>query len=164
MKRMAIEFGTSSRMRIGDGHLAVAVTLSLLVLVSAGCQSGSRPSPGPMIDAIRAEERGGDLTYSESQGKYLFLHYCATCHGDQGRGDGQNASNLNPPPPDLTTSKSARDFAYTRKVIAEGSAAVGRSPLSPPWGRNLSGQQIDDLVSYWQALARKKPSATKGVR
>jgi hypothetical protein len=38
----------------------------------------------------------------------------------------------------------------------EGSAAVGRSPLSPPWGRTLSAQQIDYLTLYCQALARKK--------
>ena len=141
MKRMAITFGT----------------LSLLALVSAGCTSGSRPSPGePMIDAIRAAEGGGALSYGESQGKHLFLQYCAACHGDEGRGDGQNASNLKPPPPDLTISKSSRDAAYIRKAIAEGTAGVGRSPLSPPWGRSLSGQQIDDLVAYCQAIVRKK--------
>ena len=141
MKRMTIGFGT----------------LLLLVLLSAGCKSGPRSSPGePMLNAIRAEESGADLSYSESQGKHLFLHYCATCHGDEARGDGQNASNLNPPPPDLTTPKSGRDAEYIRKAIAGGSAAVGRSPLSPPWGRSLSGQQIDDLVTYCQSLARKK--------
>jgi hypothetical protein len=44
-----------------------------------------------------------------------------------------------------------------RRVIAQGSAAAGRSPLSPPWGRSLSAQQIDYLVEYCQALGRKTP-------
>jgi mono/diheme cytochrome c family protein len=110
-----------------------------------------------MLDAIRAEERAGDLSYAESQGKILFAHYCATCHGDEGKGDGQNASNLNPPPPDMSVSKNTRDLALLRKVIAEGSAAIGRSPQSPPWGRSLSRQQIDYLVAYCQSLDRKKP-------
>ncbi len=54
------------------------------------------------------------------------------------------------------TSKNVSDQALVRKVIAEGSAAVGRSPLSPPWGRSLTRQQIDYLVAYCQALGRKK--------
>jgi len=109
-----------------------------------------------MLDAIRAEERQSDLSYVESQGKHLFLRYCATCHGDEAHGDGQNASSLNPPPPDMAT-KNTRDGALLRKVITEGSAAVGRSSLSPPWGRSLSRQQIEYLVAYCQSLSRKKP-------
>lgn len=124
----------------------------------AGCRAGPQSAPGdPMLDAIRAEERAGDLSYTESQGKHLFIHYCATCHGEEGKGDGQNASNLNPPPPDMSVSKNTRDAALLRKVIAEGSAAIGRSPQSPPWGRSLSRQQIDYLVAYCQSLDRKKP-------
>ena len=123
--------------------------------LAAGCRNVGHRSPGdPMLEAIRAEEREGKLTYVESQGRHLFVHYCATCHGDEGRGDGQNASNLNPPPPDLTSSGSARDAALLRKVIVDGSAAVGRSPLSPPWGRSLSQQEVDYLVAYCVSLGR----------
>lgn len=137
---------------------ARAVTLMALTLTaSSACRSGRNSPPGdPLLDAIRAEERQGDLSYTESQGKHLFLHYCATCHGDEARGDGQNASNLNPPPPDLTSSKNTRDAALLRRVIAEGSAAVGRSPLSPPWGRSLSRQEIDSLVAFCQSLNRDR--------
>src|SRR6266581_3074180 len=95
--------------------------LALALAASVACRNGPRPQPGdPMLDAIRAEERQGDLSYVESQGKHLFLHYCATCHGDEARGDGQNASNLNPPPPDMTASTGSRDAALLRRVIAEG--------------------------------------------
>jgi mono/diheme cytochrome c family protein len=136
-----------------------AATLTALALTTAvACGKGPRSQPGdPMLDAIRAEEREGNLTYVESQGRRLFVHYCATCHGDDARGDGQNASNLNPAPPDMTASTTSRDPALIRRVIAEGSAAVGRSPLSPPWGRSLSRQQVDYLVAYCQAIGRKKP-------
>ncbi|OFW11151.1 MAG: hypothetical protein A3H96_26780 [Acidobacteria bacterium RIFCSPLOWO2_02_FULL_67_36] len=141
----------------GRAWHASAVTV-LALMTSAACRSGPRPQPGdPMLDAIRAEEREGKLTYVESQGRRLFVHYCATCHGDDARGDGQNASNLNPPPPDMTVSRMSQDPALTRRVIAEGSAAVGRSPLSPPWGRSLSQQQIDYLVAYCQSLGRETP-------
>ena len=131
-----------------------ALALTLLT----GCEAGPQSAPGdPMLDAIRADARASDLSYVESQGKILFTHYCATCHGDEGKGDGQNASNLNPPPPDMTVSNTTRDPALLRRVITEGSAAVGRSPQSPPWGRSLSRQQIDYLVAYCQSLARRKP-------
>jgi mono/diheme cytochrome c family protein len=131
---------------------------ALALMVLTGCEAGPTGAPGdPMLAAIRAEERAGDLSYAESQGKILFAHYCATCHGDDGKGDGQNASNLNPPPPDMSVSKNPRDPALLRKVIAEGSAAIGRSPQSPPWGRSLGRQQIDYLVAYCQAMGRRKP-------
>jgi mono/diheme cytochrome c family protein len=129
----------------------------LTAVVVAGCHRQTAPPADPMLDAIRAEEREVGLTYAEGQGKHLFDHYCATCHGDGGKGDGQNASNLSPPPPDLTTSKSIADAAYVRRVIAQGSAAAGRSPLSPPWGRTLSAQEIEYLTVYCRALAPKRP-------
>ena len=129
--------------------------LVLALAGAAGCRRAPAPPPAdPMLEAIRADERAGGLSYAEGQGKRLFAQYCSTCHGDEGHGDGQNASNLNPVPLDLTASKNARDATYLRRVITQGSAAVGRSPLSPPWGRNLSTQQVEYLVAYCQALAR----------
>ena len=133
-------------------HMRVAAAVVALMTASA-CRSHSASQPSdPLLEALQAEEREVNLTYVESQGKRLFAQYCATCHGDDGHGDGQNASNLNPAPPDLTTSR--RDPALVRRVIVEGSAAVGRSPLSPPWGRTLSHQEVDYLVAYCEALAR----------
>ena len=136
----------------------IALAAAALAL-STACRAAPQPRPGdPLLDAIRAEEREGKLSYVESQGRHLFLHYCATCHGDAGRGDGQNASNLNPPPPDLSASAPSRDAVLLRKVIAEGSAAAGRSSLSPPWGRSLSQQEVDYLVAYCLSLGRKPSS------
>jgi mono/diheme cytochrome c family protein len=137
-------------------RLASTIVTVLLPFALAGCRRASAPPSDALLDTIRADERVGGLSYGEGQGKRLFAQYCATCHGDEGKGDGQNASNLNPAPPDLTSSKNTPDAAYLRRVIAQGSAAIGRSPLSPPWGRNLSAQQIDYLVAYCQAVARTK--------
>jgi mono/diheme cytochrome c family protein len=129
---------------------------ALLALAAAGCsRQASVPPADPALAALRAEEQTTGLTYAEGKGQHLFDRYCATCHGDGGKGDGQNASNLNPPPPDLTASKNLADPAYVRRVIAEGSAAVGRSPLSPPWGRSLRPQEIEYLTLYCRALAKK---------
>lgn len=133
------------------------LTSSLLVLLAAASCRPAAPAPpsDPMLEAIRAEEKEAGLTYAENQGKQVFARYCATCHGDEGKGDGQNASNLNPAPPDLTVSRNLTDAAYVRRVIAEGSAAAGRSPLSPPWGRTLGAQEIEYVTRYCRALAKK---------
>ena len=138
---------------------ASLIVVALAIAASVGCkpQPQSQPSD-PLLQAIQAKERGSDLSYGEGQGQHLFMQYCATCHGDEGRGDGQNASNLVPPPPDLSIPKSARDAAYLTTVITRGSAAVGASPLSPPWGRRLTPQQIQYLVAYCRSLSRKKPT------
>jgi len=141
-----------------SASLMMVVICAVAMLI--GCRRAPATPGDPLLQAIRNEERGtGDLTYAESQGKALFEHYCVTCHGEGGQGDGQNASNLNPSPPDLTVVDNVRDEASLQKVIAEGSAAVGRSPLSPPWGRSLSAQDISYLVAYCQALGRPKPQA-----
>ena len=142
------------------GRWIVSAAVMLVVLGLVGCrrQSAQPAQPGePMLAAIRSDERAAGLTYAEAQGHLLFLQYCATCHGDEGKGDGQNASNLTPRPPDLTGSKTASDVELVRRVITLGSAAIGRSPLSPPWGRSLRPQQIDELVLYCAVLGRKKP-------
>jgi mono/diheme cytochrome c family protein len=39
------------------------------------------------------------------------------------------------------------------KVIKEGGAAVGKSPLMAPWGGALSDDQIRDVVAYVRSLA-----------
>jgi mono/diheme cytochrome c family protein len=132
-----------------------SAAIVLCSLAIAGCHRPAASPGDPMLDAVRAEARAADLTYIESQGNHLFKQYCASCHGDEARGDGQNASNLTPRPPDLTVG--ARDQTFIRKVIMEGSGSVGRSALSPPWGRSLSTQEITYLVAYCQAVGRKKP-------
>lgn len=135
----------------------VLLILPLMAAAVACERHPAAPPSDPMLEAIQSQEREAGLNYAESQGKHLFDQYCVTCHGDLGKGDGQNASNLDPPPPDLTASKNMSDAAYVRRVISEGSAATGRSPLSPPWGRSLRPQEIEYVTLYCRSLARKKP-------
>jgi len=141
----------------GPSRGTLAVVLLLLMAAAAACRRAQvQPPADAMLDAIRADERVAGLAYGEGQGKRLFAQYCSTCHGEEGKGDGQNASNLDPAPLDLTSTSVTRDPALLRRVITQGSAAMGRSPLSPPWGRSLSTQQIDYLVEYCQAIGRRK--------
>ena len=131
-----------------------------LVLVAAGlglagCRRTHQPAPAdPLGDAFRTQAQEEGLSRTETEGKRLFARYCATCHGESGQGDGQNAYNLDPKPPAFQQSLQAHAPTYWRQIIEGGSAAVGRSPLCPPWGRALSAREIDALSAYLAALGR----------
>ncbi len=107
-------------------------------------------------DAVQEAFREDGLTAREAQGHRVFVQRCATCHGPQGHGDGQNAFNLRPPPPDFRESLARLSVADRRRVIEGGTAALGRSPLCPPWGRSLSPDDVDALLAWLDAAARPK--------
>jgi mono/diheme cytochrome c family protein len=94
-------------------------------------------------DAANAEE-----------GKKLYGQYCASCHGQSGKGDGPAAAALNPKPRDHTDkeymSKLSDDDLMN--VIKNGGASIGKSPLMPPWGASLKDDQIKDVVAYVRSL------------
>jgi mono/diheme cytochrome c family protein len=88
------------------------------------------------------------------EGKKLYGQFCASCHGQSGKGDGPAAAALNPKPRDHT------DKAYMSKltdddmlkVIKNGGASVGKSPLMPPWGASLKDDQIKDIIAHVRTL------------
>lgn len=86
-------------------------------------------------------------------GQAKFQTLCVTCHGASGKGDGAAAAALNPKPKDLSVTK--RTDVELKKIIKEGGAANGMSPLMPPWGPSLSAQDIDNLVGYIRSLGKK---------
>jgi len=90
------------------------------------------------------------------QGKKLYEQFCATCHGQSGKGDGAAAAALNPKPRDHTDkeymSKMSDDDML--KVIKNGGASVGKSPLMPPWGASLKDDQIQDIIAYVRTLSK----------
>ena len=42
---------------------------------------------------------------------------------------------------------------HVYKVIKEGAASVGKSPLMAPWGGILSDQDIRDVLGYLRTLS-----------
>jgi len=133
---------------------ATAVFAGVMLISLGGCQGRARVARGePLREVFRKHAQEEGLTRSQTEGKRLFVHYCATCHGDSGKGDGQNAYNLDPAPPDFGTSLKQHPQSYWRQIMEGGSAAVGRSPLCPPWGRSLSRAEIDAIMEYLQALS-----------
>lgn len=67
------------------------------------------------------------------EAKSVFSTRCAACHGAAGKGDGPGAAAVNPKPRNFTDAEwqaATADDAIL-KAIAEGGAAVGKSPVMP---------------------------------
>lgn len=96
--------------------------------------------------AVSSAETKGDA----AKGKVSFENTCVACHGPQGKGDGVAAAALNPKPKDLSDAKllSTQTDDFIHKVISEGGASVGLSPMMAAWGGVLSDQDIWNVVAY----------------
>jgi mono/diheme cytochrome c family protein len=131
----------------------------LLLLAAAACARGPAKPPRDAVQEAFGEDAIGARA---ARGRRVFGQRCATCHGAEGRGDGQNAFNLLPPPPDFQESLAKVTAADRRRIIEGGTAALGRSPLCPPWGRSLTADETDALLAWLEVAAR--PAAPKAPR
>ena len=84
-----------------------------------------------------------------SRGERLYVSFCASCHGLDGRGSWRAALFLIRPG-DLTTTTSQPD-QYVFDIIKHGGASIGR-PGMPAFGAQLSDDDIRALVAYLQTL------------
>ncbi len=136
----------------GIGRIGLVLLLGMLAC-------SQRPAV-PKATAARLPQ----TSYELRLGRSIYSHYCQTCHGEMGAGDGFNAFNLNPRPrdlsdPELQKKKSDADFA---DAIRRGGAGVGMSALMPPWGHTLSSRQIDQVVLYLRTLKKQEAPERHG--
>ena len=143
----------------------VAVFAAAVLCGGAAC-SRKPPVPGAspasanpkVATALTAATPAAPVPYEARVGREVYQHYCQTCHGDSGAGDGFNAFNLDPRPRDFSDPAfQKKTDADIRDAIRRGGAGVGLSPLMPPWGRTLSERQIDDVILYLHTQ-RRQPS------
>lgn len=98
-----------------------------------------------------------------NEGKQWYYVYCVGCHGWLLKGDGPNATYLDPFPRDLTAgagymNKKTNVELFT--VIKGGGSAVDLSDVMPPWGNLLQDQDIWNVVAWIRANAdAKKPTS-----
>ena len=114
------------------------------------------PAPAEPATPPAASPASGAAN-AERQASQIFATRCATCHGPEGRGDGPGAAGLDPKPRnyhDATWQASVRD-EHLAKIIVNGGAAVGRSPLMPP-NPDLVGKPdvVAALVKQIRSLAK----------
>ena len=92
-----------------------------------------------------------------AKGKAAFATYCASCHGNVGKGDGPAGTALNPKPKDLSNAEYASKLTdqYMIDITKKGGAALGKSALMPPWGTALKDDDIKNVVEYIRSLSKK---------
>ena len=91
-----------------------------------------------------------------AKGKDFYAKHCAGCHGPTGKGDGPAAKAINPKPNDLTNKAYMAGLKdqYLFDLIQKGGAAVGKSPLIPPFGSKMKDGEIRDVIAYLRSLAK----------
>ena len=143
--------------------IALAVLLALDVGRSVYARLGhARPTelwqPPREAYAALAWPPGTDVPASASPGRRLYVRWCATCHGPDGRGNGPAAPSLFPRPRDLTRGV----FKYKstpadqppsdhdlHRVVANGLQASAM-----PYFRDLlTADEIRDVVAYIKTLS-----------
>ncbi|HYE40238.1 MAG TPA: cytochrome c [Ramlibacter sp.] len=90
------------------------------------------------------------------RGSLVFFNYCVTCHGPGADGNGRAARLYDPRPANLRASD--KNAEYMQLIVRRGGKALGRSEFMPPWGDELTEEQIADVTAYLQSInARRGP-------
>ncbi len=76
--------------------ILIAVPVALLAGESSGQEAATPEAPKAQVKKIPAPYTPA------SSGKAMYMAYCASCHGKDGKGDGPAASALKSVPTDLT--------------------------------------------------------------
>lgn len=87
------------------------------------------------------------------RGSLVFMNYCILCHGTNADGQGRAAKQYNPKPANLR--KSFLPKEYWEQIVRKGGKAMGRSEFMPPWGEELTEEQVNDLVNYIGSINEK---------
>ena len=111
------------------------------------------PAPTPAPDAAAATATNP----AEAEAATIFSTRCAACHGVDGKGDGAAAAALNPKPRAYSDKawQASVDDNHIAKVIVEGGAAVGKSPMMAP------NPDLKDKPDVVKALVAKIRSYNK---
>ena len=119
----------------------------------------AQPPPPPAAELPPAPDTAGAVDPAANdpvqRGKMHYVLLCATCHGEDGCTPGPGAGGLNPQPAKHCDGNymNALSDDHIFKVIKEGGASVGKSPLMAPWGGTLSDDDIRDVMAYVRSLA-----------
>ncbi|WP_354004357.1 c-type cytochrome [Ramlibacter pallidus] len=88
------------------------------------------------------------------RGSLVFFNYCVTCHGPNADGAGRAARLYDPKPANLRASE--KNAQYLQQIIRRGGKAMARSEYMPPWGEELTDEQIADVTTYLVSLREQR--------
>jgi mono/diheme cytochrome c family protein len=124
------------------------------VLIAALCLTAQAQGPASRGDApvnslgALLPRDGPDAAVF--RGGLVFGNYCVTCHGMNADGNGRAARLYDPRPANLRTSD--KNDAYMLAIIRMGGQPLGRSEFMPPWGAELTEEQMKDVTSYLRSI------------
>ena len=106
-----------------------------------------------IVSLFGTESRGAQNT---SEGKKLYLTYCSSCHGENGKGDGPAAQSLPVKPANHTDGAVMNPLSdkFLLDIISKGGPAVGKSPVMPGWGSQIQEPQQRDILAYIRSIAQ----------
>jgi mono/diheme cytochrome c family protein len=131
------------------GNRATALAFLLFLSLGAHAQIGDAYAQVVTTTARPLLARNGPDAIA-FRGSLVFFNYCATCHGPNADGNGRAARLYDPRPANLRASD--KDVAYMKVIVRNGGKALGRSEYMPPWGEELTDEQIDDVTAYLQSI------------
>jgi mono/diheme cytochrome c family protein len=112
---------------------------------------------------------GQSITYAADtkQGKEMYVQYCSSCHGQDGRGSGAVSAFLKIKVPDLTLLKKNNKGIYPidKVILAIDGRRKLRShgdPKMPVWGESFS-REVKDAKSAEAATALKEKAIAEYV-
>ena len=151
-------------------RMAIVLFASLGGAVACHKTLSSVPANAPPQNAYEEEpdwnspDRLIPLNYQEAQGKRIFYRDCVWCHADSTPAGPSNRSNVIPKPALMNDGAALNSMSdeSMRNIIALGGAAVGKSPMMPPWGQTLTPDDVQALIAYARAVAQpsyRPPSA-----
>ncbi|MEW5743128.1 MAG: cytochrome c [Myxococcota bacterium] len=91
-----------------------------------------------------------ELKGDAAKGEATYKTMCVSCHGEKGDGNGPAGAALNPKPTNFTDPANAERLTdeYAYKIIKDGGAAMGKSPLMVAWSGSLKDDQLRDVAAY----------------
>lgn len=106
-----------------------------------------------------AGEPAFELKGDAAKGESTYKNMCGSCHGEKGDGNGPAAAALTPKPSNFTdpAAKHLTD-EWIYKMVKNGGAANGKSPLMVAWDGALKDQGVRDVAAY-VAKFRPAPAA-----
>lgn len=100
---------------------------------------------------------------SIARGQAHFNQFCASCHGNEGLGDGPAAASLDPAPPMIaqTSLMLGDDFLFWR--ISEGGAFDPFNSAMPAWKAILDEEARWDIINYARTLGGSESMTGNGA-
>lgn len=124
--------------------------------VAVAAEVEAEASATEVISAGTATPVGAGIDLAAGgPGAELYVRNCSSCHGPGGGGDGPVGKALVPRPARFHDGEymNALSNEHLVKVISEGGASVGKSPLMAGWSGTMSKQEIHEVIAFVRSLA-----------